>query len=277
MSDTINDPRSTETSWPALKFARFKGGAVQVDDHCHSTYEIAIQLSGTVFQRSATGTRLHNSSLTPGSVYVVAPGQGHAAHCTGEVERLHLFIERCQLDALVAPCDGAPPSLLDGRRPPDPVVTQLFLLLAQTALEKRKVDLYTDSLRASLIGRLLQFIPGVIDGRTLTATELGNLTDYIEATLCDGPRLADLAHLIGLSPFHFARVFKRTTGLSPHQFLVHRRVARAKDLLVHTERSIADIALSLGFASQSHLGLAVKRLAGTTPAALRRSRAPAPS
>ena len=94
------------------------------------------------------------------------------------------------------------------------------------------------------------------------------IADHVEAHL-DGPlRLEELARLVGLSAFHLQRSFRASHGVSPHVWLAHRRVARAKTLL-RGRSPIAEVALACGFSSQSHLTRAFKLATGATPAAFR--------
>ncbi len=107
----------------------------------------------------------------------------------------------------------------------------------------------------------------------LDRDRLDRVVDYMEAHLEEPLSLADLSAVSGLSDFHFARAFKRSTGYSPHQFVVLRRLARAKALLAETRRNMADIAQSCGFASSQHLATVFRRMTGATPTAYRRDRA----
>jgi transcriptional regulator GlxA family with amidase domain len=84
--------------------------------------------------------------------------------------------------------------------------------------------------------------------------------------------VAELARRCGLSRSHFTRAFKASLGLPPHHWLMHFRIARAKDRLATTGDSIADIAVTCGFADQSHLTRVFHDLTGTSPAAWRRRR-----
>jgi transcriptional regulator GlxA family with amidase domain len=74
-----------------------------------------------------------------------------------------------------------------------------------------------------------------------------------------------LAALVSMSPFHFARCFKQTTGLTPHQFVTRERIERAKALLAQARLPISDIALAVGFSSQSHFADVYRRITGTSP------------
>ncbi|MBX3180896.1 MAG: helix-turn-helix transcriptional regulator [Candidatus Hydrogenedentes bacterium] len=89
--------------------------------------------------------------------------------------------------------------------------------------------------------------------------------EYIHAHLDQNIALADLAGVAHLSEFHFARLFKQTTGMPPHQFVIHQRVERAKRLIAAEQLSLAQIAIEVGFSDQSQLTRHFKRLVGVTP------------
>jgi AraC-like DNA-binding protein len=93
--------------------------------------------------------------------------------------------------------------------------------------------------------------------------------DYIREHLSDNISLGELSCEAGLSPFHLTRVFARTTGLPPHAYLIQTRISRARKLL-EDGMSIADIALDLGFADQSHFHRKFKSIVGITPSAYRK-------
>jgi transcriptional regulator GlxA family with amidase domain len=88
--------------------------------------------------------------------------------------------------------------------------------------------------------------------------------------------LAQLATECSLSAGHFARAFRRSTGLSPHQWLLQHRVDEAHGLLLDRRLSLAEIARACGFADQSHFTKAYTRLRGISPGAWRRQQAITP-
>jgi AraC family transcriptional regulator len=103
----------------------------------------------------------------------------------------------------------------------------------------------------------------------LTHTQLQQVLDYIHAHLDRDLSLAELAEVINISPTYFASLFKQAIEVSPHQYVVQQRVERAKLMLSKTDLAIADIALQVGFSSQSHLNQQFKRLTGMTPKQVR--------
>ncbi len=103
----------------------------------------------------------------------------------------------------------------------------------------------------------------------LTHTQAQRVIDYIRTHLNRDLSLAELASVVNISPTYFARLFKQTMGTSPHQYVIQQRVERARAMLKKTDLAIADIALQVGFSSQSHLTQQFKRLTGMTPKQVR--------
>jgi AraC family transcriptional regulator len=96
--------------------------------------------------------------------------------------------------------------------------------------------------------------------------------DYIQAHLGEATSLRRLAELAGLSPYHFARLFKRSTGRAPHQYVVWQRIERAKRLLAAGSLPLVQVAFRLGFPSQAHFTTVFRKHVGTTPGAYRQAR-----
>jgi AraC-like DNA-binding protein len=91
-----------------------------------------------------------------------------------------------------------------------------------------------------------------------------------EERLDAGPTLEQMAAVARLSPYHFARQFKRATGLPPHQYIIARRVERAKEILqAGTDLSLTEVAARAGFSDKSHFSHHFKRLVGVTPGRFR--------
>ena len=104
----------------------------------------------------------------------------------------------------------------------------------------------------------------------LAPTALRRVREHVEQHFSENINSGTLATIAGLSPGHFNRAFKQSTGFSPHQYLLQRRVAAATELLEKTDRSLADVALETGFAHQSHFCHTYLVVTGETPGACRR-------
>jgi AraC family transcriptional regulator len=96
--------------------------------------------------------------------------------------------------------------------------------------------------------------------------------DHIDAHLHEGITVQNLAALVQLSVPHFSRAFSRSTGISPHRYLMRLRLQHATCLLRNTQRTASEIALLVGFSDQSHFIRCFVRLTGKTPRVYRRER-----
>ncbi|HEY0339538.1 MAG TPA: AraC family transcriptional regulator [Steroidobacteraceae bacterium] len=95
---------------------------------------------------------------------------------------------------------------------------------------------------------------------------------YIEANLPHRLNIGTLADVVNVSSGHLCHAFKRTFGTTVHTYVMHRRVERARHLLLNTSTELSDIALSCGLSDQSHLTRWFRRVCGETPGAFRRAR-----
>ena len=99
----------------------------------------------------------------------------------------------------------------------------------------------------------------------LPIRQLHKVEDYLSEHLAEEISVGALSELVALSPFHFCRVFKQTTGMSPLQFVTRERISRAQQLIRETSRSLIEIALDVGYTSPSHFAQVFRRVAGMTP------------
>ncbi len=134
---------------------------------------------------------------------------------------------------------------------------------------------YGDSLATALATHLLRnhgtSPQAVSDQRGgLPRSTLRRVIDFVNDNLSMDLGLSEIAGVANLSRYHFSRQFKRSTGLSPHQYVIGRRVKRARELLSSTDLSVGDVASAVGFTHQSHLAHHVRRHFGVPPSSLRR-------
>ncbi|QEM68545.1 helix-turn-helix transcriptional regulator [Geobacter sp. FeAm09] len=134
--------------------------------------------------------------------------------------------------------------------------------------------LYGQSLALAFMGRIFD-IATASDGMkaeqgSLSTSRLNRVTEYIKAHLNKNLSLNEIADVACLTPFHFSRQFKNATHLSPHQFVLKLKIEHAEKLLTTTDLPIADIALELGFQSQSHFTTVFHKMVGVTPKKFKR-------
>ncbi len=152
------------------------------------------------------------------------------------------------------------------------------LLILQMGLALKKIlenynnssHLYLDTMTNALAVHLMQHygIKKPLEKQYssgLSRKQLKEITDYINANLNQDLRLSELASLVRISDHYFITLFKESTGLTPHKYVINQRITRAKELLSQEKMTIAEIAHTVGFANQSHLNFHFKRIVGITP------------
>lgn len=159
----------------------------------------------------------------------------------------------------------------------DPLVEGIVLALAgELEAGAARDDLYAETLAVMLAAHLgakyatTEASTLNRSGGGLAAHRLRRVVAYMQDNVGEGVTIAILADVAGLSPFHFAREFKRATGLAPHQYLLELRVKHAQPLLADPDLFYTDIAHRLGFASQSHFSRLFHQYMGLSPNAYRR-------
>jgi AraC family transcriptional regulator len=193
------------------------------------------------------------------------------------VRHLHLYLPPALVSQVAAEVDINPDTveLVDAIGVHDSQIEAIALsFLAELRFDSLGGKMYTESLTNLLIIHLLRHHssakqPSPPRQTGLDRTTLRRISSYIEDHLAEDLSLSTLASAVNLSPYYFARLFKDSTGLSPHQYIIHLRIERAKILLSTTNWSLTSIAHTVGFASESHLAMHFKRLTGVTPKSYR--------
>lgn len=158
-----------------------------------------------------------------------------------------------------------------------PPLPELMVLgeLAQAVAEGRS-DISLDEIGLWLAARMARVVsPRKSDSPGATANDRRRAVEsalWIHAHSHQSLELEQVAQQAGLSPFHFLRLFSRVIGVTPHQYLVRSRLARAARSLAQDERTVTDIALDVGFADLSNFVRTFGRAAGISPNAFRKLR-----
>ena len=156
----------------------------------------------------------------------------------------------------------------------DGIWQTVLKLKAQIGSADAGGGLYAEALGAVLAHEIIRLDAGaaVLPGRRggLAGWQQRRIVEFIEEHLADDLPLAALASLAQLSPYHFAREFKRSFGVPPHRYHSNRRIERARALLANPKASVAEIALEVGFSGSSAFAATFRRATGQTPTDYRR-------
>lgn len=236
--------------------------------------QVGVSFSGHQDLVYASGPRTVESDLAPGSVIVTGPDPITWLRVRETTEALEIYPDLTLLRALGAPSFEAAPSLEAAPSGRDGTVLGIASLLKRvhttgSALSDLAASTLAHGLARHLVDQYCGGVPnrpapGRLDRRTVD-----RVAEFVDAELAGVLTLDRLAAVAGLSPFHFARAFKATTGLAPHQFVTLRRLHKATGLLVQTPAGVDQIAHAVGLSNVSHFRRLFRRHVGVTPGRLR--------
>lgn len=263
--------------WPGVKVAHNLLHPGETVNRWQDKHHIVIPLAGS-FEASMTMIGGHRSSArrTTGHTSVIPAGHQYSANWTEELEDVAIFLDPAfikrqagnlvQTDRLdiISACESR-----------DPLIHQIGLsLAAEIDTGASSGSIYAESLVNTLVAHLIRHYSTASDRFQtrfggLPKHKLRRVIEFIDANLESDLTLAELAEVAELSPFHFARSFKQTTGSTPIQFLMQRRIERAGRLLAETDLPIVEIGLLVGFKNQSHFTTLFRKITAMTPKAYR--------
>lgn len=263
-------------AWAGLPFEvhpHMRKGEVAHRYNPHPLLLVRQRTHGRALIRS--GRSVFDLVLAPGQVDVFSSGF-HMDHgwwdCTpGDVLAVELDPARIHASLDEETPDIDPSTRLAVR---DPVIEALFACMrAEVATGCASGRLFAEGLSLSLLARMRECYGAREARRTvarqLSPRQLQDAIGFIDANLGADLSLAALAGQVSMSPSTFAKLFKVSVGATPHSFVLSRRLQRA-EILLNGEASLSEIALSVGFASQSHFTEAFRRRTGRTPSRARR-------
>ncbi len=268
---------SDQLGWSSLYVSMqherpYKDSFAAVDDHL-----IIVHRDGPVRVQRWLGKHEVDRVVQPGGLFVLPAQYEFAVELGGPLSTIHLYV-RGSLVREAAEELGLETSGLEiqprlGEH--DPLIEHAAYAACELVRGQVRGDWVAESLGRTLAVQLachhsnaaLKSAPRL---QGLPARRLRLVIDFIDANLSDAMSLSDMAAAVALSPIHFARQFKKSTGQSPYQYLLGARIEAAKRLL-RSDLAIAEIAFRCGFSHQEHLTRIFGRMVGVTPAAYRRS------
>lgn len=244
----------------------------------HSTHLIRLELSGTEYIEGVIDGQSFSGRPRRGQCIIVPAGESHEWTWRGCPHVLRLRVMPCLLQRIAAKItctDQAAVELKDRILEDDPFLFQLALRMKAVLGSSDTVGkLYAETLVQTLALHLIQKHATLSGAREsgpggLPTARLRRVISYMQTHLEHDVRLDDLAAQAGMSPFHFSRLFKESTGETPVQHLIRLRIEAAQHLLRETSLTIAEVCRQVGYQDQSHFATVFRRRTGQTPRAFR--------
>ena len=262
----------------AIKISYYQhSSAFETPEHCFSQHFITIHLNHVAaIKEQVLNGRLRCDRFKDGDICLTPATTPVLVRLRDESELISLYLEPTFMQRIMAEVGDADSfELVPQFKLNDPLIYQIGMAL-KTNLESRGVcdRLYIESMATAISAHLLQHystqklkIQNYTDG--LPKARLRQVTDYINEHSTQNISLTEMAQTVQMSLYHFSRLFKQSTGLTPHQYLLRCRTEQAKRLLRTTNLSIATIAAQVGFVDQSHFARHFKRYVGIPPSQFR--------
>jgi AraC family transcriptional regulator len=263
---------SDRSGWNGLTFTHYRHPPYQTVEHCLQQHSLVITSPESCFkaERCLDG-KCRQYTHGNGRVDIIPALLNRRTNWDREVEFSTIAICPTLLERTTQELRQREIELMPQLGIDDPVIPQLALAL-KTEIQTGCLSgrLYGESLGIAMAARLIQNYavskPALeIEVPGLPRSQLARVIDYIQANLTQDVSISDLATLTSTSASHFSHSFKRSMGIAPHQYLMHQRVERAKQLLAQRSLAISSIALDCGFANQTHFTKVFRQITGMTP------------
>lgn len=262
------------TNWEGLELHHSRVLAGETEEFTDPRHEVTMPLFGNFYanKHSSTGNNRLNRS-TFGNTCLVPAGQPVSCFWNAETELLYMKIDNSLIMNAAANLKLSKRiELVETFSMKDPLLIQFGIaLLSESKSDEPQGRLYGDALAHSLALHLvrhystLNSIPETLNTGGLSGSKLRQAKEFINEHLEEDLSLSEIASAVGLSPYHFARAFKRTTGLTPQQYLTERRIEKAKSLLAKGELPIVEVGFRSGFKNQSHFTTLFRKFTKKTP------------
>ncbi|WP_414621121.1 helix-turn-helix domain-containing protein [Calothrix sp. CCY 0018] len=267
---------SQDLGWEYIVFNEYQLAPTQISYPAFPQHNLYLCLANRPYRiHHLMGKQRYVGIYSRGDIGITPAGIASIYRTEGNDHFLQIQIEQQFLHQVAQETDEIDASsveLIPKFRERNPQIEQIIMMLYSELHQGSGwgSKLYIESLSNALAVNLLR---GYSVKKTnfnlhsvgLSDSKLLLVTDYINDNIGTEIKISDLAALVGISQFHFSRLFKKSVGMSPHKYVIKQRLERAKSLLKNPELSVTDIALLCGFNSHSHLGKYFRQLTGFTP------------
>jgi AraC family transcriptional regulator len=243
------------------------------DVPAEDAYLFHVQLRPAVTDMWVDGKHRPTTTTTPGTTFLFGLTSNPVAEIRTPFDNIRFYVSQASLDefAFDQGIHKIKELASSGIAFQDRVMWGLAnALLDSVERANERSTLFIDHIALTFCAHVMRAygkvaVPDDVTSGGLSPWQLRQVLDFIAAHLNDDPSIADLARESGLSSGYFSRAFRQTTGITPHQWLMRRRVERARQLLLGNGLGLADIALVCGFVDQSHFTRVFAKLEGDSP------------
>ena len=267
---------SAPLQWRGLVLEGHTVSAGLIHHHKHPEHCIVAVSNGNVPYEVSMRGQTRRFISQAGTICLLPRGSEHEVNWLRETEQVVLALKPCLLSNVLAEtADERNVELREHWNLSDRHISALVMeMMADLRDGSPAGTLYGEMLANSLAVYLLKCHSNLTKRMQpyrggLSRSTLNRVLEYVNANLSDKLALGELAQVAGINVYHFARVFKQSTGESPHQHVLRRRIEKAKELLRHAKVSVIEASARTGFVDQSHFSKVFRRMVGVAPSEYR--------
>jgi AraC family transcriptional regulator len=266
---------SAKSPWEGVLLERHTHGPLDAGKHQHMSHFVCLHLSEPAPLHWRSNGNVGRQVLGPGSIVLLSRGTEDSVSFPKPVQRILLNLDPSVLRRAPEDDSGRDTEFVNQWGVQDPQIEYVLRALeADLEAGLPSGRLFGESLLSALAVHLQRRYgvtrPKEVKPRNgLPGTRLNRVRDYVEANLGQEIALAAMAETAGMSPHYFSEMFKQSTDLSPHQYVLRRRIERAGQLLRDPGITVLEAAIRSGFSDQSHFTKIFRRIVGITPTAYR--------
>lgn len=266
---------SQSADWPGVVLQAGANDVVETDELTSSHHFVSLNAGDRPYSVDVKGPHgFRSMTVHPGSIWIAPAGQPVSIRLDSDYSYIRMMIAPPHLDGLLRPSAADTPVRFRYAFgiAAAPAAYILRALIAESAVSLASGLAYVEALTMAL-GRQLSVHAGVHVPRErlfrggLSSSARRRVLELIDTSLDARLSVVTLAAEAGLSPSHFARAFRESTGRSPHRYLLTQRLERGRRLLAAPGTTISEVAARTGFADQAHFTRLFRREFGLTPGA----------
>lgn len=270
---------SSGLNWKAITLKGYLYDEQEADIPEMRDYMIVVYRGGRATMRRHCGGPWQTATVGRGVVSLLTRAEQSVWHWNKPIDVRHIYIGHEAIAETATQVFERDPSAIlidDHVSSADTTIPQcLHVLENELTNDGPGQQLLVDAVRTQIAVHLLRRFARVewasLRLSTFSTSQRRKILEFIEDRLCENFGLESLADSVGMSQFHFARQFRSEFGLSPHAFVIRKRIARAKASLRKSKLPLKVIAQDCGFSDQSHFCRTFRRIVGLTPGEYRRS------
>lgn len=270
---------SSPLGWRGITLMGYQYDGQEADIPEMRDYMIVVYRGGKSTMRRRSGGPWQTATVERGVISLLTRAEQSIWHWDKPIDVRHIYLSHDTLAETASQVFEREPAAIevdDHLCSADATIPHCLQVLEDEMMhggpgQKLLVEAVRTQIAVHLLRRFARVDLPNVSPAVFNSLQKHRILEFIEERLGENFGLDSLAGSVGLSPFHFSRQFKAEFGQTPHSFVIHKRVERAKTMLQKGDIAMKAVAVDCGFSDQSHFCRTFRKMVGVTPDEYRRS------